>query len=414
MTVTGSRPNNKFYGWYVVFINAFIGCVLSAGFPQASMTVAYLSEKMNISQQVLLTGDTVRTLGIILGMMASGVAVKKFGAKKVFIFGMVLAILPQIIIPYNTSLILFFGLKFAQGISSIVFPMFLLIIMDWIDESQTGLSTAIFNGIFYGGGGIGGTFAGFVIAKSGWIASYWALAILQLLISIIWLFTIREKGVPEGEKAQEGVAKGGLSLKEMLGMPKLWLLVISFISTTWCVQAITVDMPLYGSFLGYNELETGKIMTAVTVGIISACIVSGKISDFFALRAKNKAAARIRVLMAGCIIIICSVAVILVMDLSRFSMFYMATLFFSFGGSWGLGSFYSILPEVFDEETLPVATGFIGGCGDAGMPLAPTVVGIVFGVRGLWSIGWGICAVVAAFSILACIILIRSSRKGTE
>lgn len=411
MTKAESRPLNRYYGWYIVFINAFIGCVLSAGFPQASMTVGQLSEKMNVPQQVLLTGDTVRTIGIILGMMTAGLAMKKFSAKKVFIFGMTISIIPQVIIPYNTSLILFFGLKFIQGVASIIFPIFLLIIMDWIDESQTGLSTAIFNGIFYGGGGIGGTFAGYIIAKSGWIASYWALAVLQLIVAVIWILTVREKEKPNGAKEEE-TAKGGLSLKEMLVMPKLWFLVISFLSTTWCVQAITVDMPLFGSYLGYNEIDTGKIMTAVTIGILSACIVSGKISDFFAARSENKAAARIGVLMAGCAIIICSVAVIVLLDLSRFSMFYIATLFFSFGASWGLGAFYSILPEVFDEETLPVATGFIGGCGDAGMPLAPTVVGIIFGVRGFWKIGWSVCAIVAAFSILACLILIRSSKKG--
>lgn len=412
MVLAESKANNKFYGWYVVFINAFIGCVLSAGFPQASMTVGYLSEKMGISQQVLLTGDTVRTLGIILGMMAAGVAVKKFSSRKVFLFGMVAAIVPQILIPYNSSLILFFILKFAQGIASIVFPVFLIIIMDWIDESQSGISTAVFNGIFYGGGGIGGTFAGFIITKSGWIASYWALAILQLIVAIVWLMTVKEKK-KSTSSAGKGETKEGLSLKQMLGMPKLWLLVISFLSTTWTVQAIMVDMPLFGSFLGYSELETGKIMTAITIGIVSACIVSGKISDFFAARTKNKAGARISVLMVGCIIIILSVAMIVLADLKSFTVFYAGTLFFSFGAAWGLGAFYSILPEVFDEDTLPVATGFIGGCGDAGMPLAPTVVGIIFGVKGLWSVGWSTCAIVALLSIISCLILIRSSSKKT-
>ena len=64
--------------------------------------------------------------------------------------------------------------------------------MDVISERQAGLATAVFNGIFYSGGGIGGTLAGFFIAKSGWLSSYFALGIIELVIGVIWLFTVKD------------------------------------------------------------------------------------------------------------------------------------------------------------------------------------------------------------------------------
>ena len=153
---------NRLYGWYIVFINALVGCVLSAGFPQFSMRVPYMAEKMGVTQEALLAGDTIKTISVVLSMMLSGVAYKKFGAKKVFAFSMTVAIIPLFILPHVDSIMIQYILKFIQ---------------DWVSESETGLATAVFNGIFYGGGGIGGTFAGFVITKWGWVSSFYALGI---------------------------------------------------------------------------------------------------------------------------------------------------------------------------------------------------------------------------------------------
>ena len=77
--------SRKFYGWYVVGINAVIGCIMSAGFPQSSMTASYLAEAMGVTQEAVLVGDTVKTVGIVLSMMLSGIAYQRLGLKKSFI-----------------------------------------------------------------------------------------------------------------------------------------------------------------------------------------------------------------------------------------------------------------------------------------------------------------------------------------
>lgn len=400
----------KFYGWYVVAINAVIGCILSAGFSQSSMTAGYLAEAMGASQETVLVGDTIKTIGIVLAMMLSGIAYQKLGLKKSFLISMAAVVFPLAATPHVTSLTVLYVLKFIQGFSSLVFPLFLVVIMDWIEEKDRGLSTAVYTGVFYGGAGIGGTFSGFIIEKLSWQASFYALAILQAAVALVWLFTVREKE----RKAETEAKSSGGAFQTMLKKPLVWLLVISFIATTWSVQAISVDMSLFGTALGYGDLETGKLMSAITIGIIAACMVSGKLSDFLAARSRNKAAARIWAHAAGCVVIIVSVAALLLADLSGFAVFYGLVLFFSFGAAWGLGSFYCILPELFDEETVPVATGFIGGCGDVGMTLGPVGVGILCGVRGYWGLGWGLCAVIALTSLVSCLVIIRMTKRMGE
>lgn len=401
---------NKTYSWYVVFINAFIGCILSATFPQSSMTIVYLAEKIQVSQEILLIGDTIKTVAIIIGMLVSGFLYKRLGARRTFLLSMVTLIISFVLTPYVNNILLLYLLKFIQGFASVVFPIFIIIIMGWMDEKNRGLSTALFNGIFYGGAGIGGTFSGYVISEFGWIESYWGLAILQFITAVIWLLTVKENQ----EIPTVKVESSPVSFRKMVTAPVVWLLVLAFISTTWSVQAISIDMPLFSSYLGYGEMETGKILSAITIGIISACVISGKASDFLAARMENKGVARVMVYSIGCIIIVLSVVMLISLDLNNFMTFYIAVLVFSFGSSWGLGAFYSILPELFDGDALPVATGFIGGCGDLGMTLAPIVVGILLGIKGYWNIGWAVCAVVALISVFSCLLILKNIRRDRK
>lgn len=255
---------------------------------------------------------------------------------------------------------------------------------------------------------IGGTLAGFFISEYGWMSSYFSLGVIELIIGIIWLMTVKDTS-KEREHEEERIEERSSSLS-LLKMPVVWLLIVAFISTTFVIQAITVDMPLFSEWLGYNEMETGRINTAVTIGLLAACLVSGRISDMVALRMSNKGRARVLVMAVGPVIIALSSLMLIVLDLTSFGLFYVTAFLFSFGGSWGLGTFYSILPEIFDEDKLPIVTGIAGGAGDMGMPAAPLPVGVIFGARGMWHMGWAVCIIIAVLSLIACIALLGNKK----
>jgi MFS family permease len=195
---------------------------------------------------------------------------------------------------------------------------------------------------------------------------------------------------------------------DLLKKPLIWLLIASFFSTTFVTQAITVDLSLFSQDIGYSDIDTGRISTGVSLGLIISCVLSGKISDIFAERSNDKGRSRILALSIGPIVIILSSMMLALLDLSSFTLFYVTAFLFSVGASWGLGTFYAILPELFNGDELPIVTGLLGGAGDMGMPLAPVLVGVLFGMRGMWSAGWGVCAIAALISLFACIILLRA------
>lgn len=408
------KPSQK-KAWYIVLVSALMGCGISSAFPQFSMTVTDMAQRTGLNEGFLLTGDTVKSAAIVAGMLCSGFMYKKLGAKRNLALSLVFTGLPQFVLPFVSSPALFMLLKIMQGFAALVFPVFLLIIMDVIAERHAGLATAVFNGMFYSGGGVGGTVAGFFISKYGWMSSYFAIGAIQLIIGIIWLLTVKDttEKQPAETKPVSLDTQNQASSLILLKTPIVWLLIIGFISTTFVIQAITVDMPLFSAFLGYNESETATINTAVTIGLLAACLVSGKISDIVALRMLNKAKARILVMAIGPVIIILSSLMLILLDLTSIGLFYAAALLFSFGGSWGMGAFYAILPELFDEDQLPIVTGLAGGAGDMGMPAAPLLVGVIFGARGMWHLGWSVCIIIAALSLVACILLLGSKRVRT-
>ena len=50
------------------------------------MSVPYMAEKMGVTQEALLAGDTIKTISVVLSMMLSGVAYKKLVRKRYSLF----------------------------------------------------------------------------------------------------------------------------------------------------------------------------------------------------------------------------------------------------------------------------------------------------------------------------------------
>jgi predicted MFS family arabinose efflux permease len=186
-----SLRNSQKRAWYIVFLSALIGCSLSATFPQFSMTVLEISKKTGLGEAFLLSGDTIKSATIVLAMLCSGFFYKKIGGWKTVLIGLLCIIVPQFLLPYTPSAFVFILFKALQGFSSIMFPVFLLTIMEAIKEEQSGIATAVFNGIFYSGGGIGGTIAGILTSRFGWLSSYFVIGTVELILGIIWLISIK-------------------------------------------------------------------------------------------------------------------------------------------------------------------------------------------------------------------------------
>ncbi len=391
-------------------MSSLVGSTMASFISQFSMTVNQLSEKLGAGQEIILFSEVLKSFSIVIGMLISGVIYKRLKLKKTFLLAMALLLLPQFSIAYSPNVFTLMVLKILQGFATIIFPVYILVIIQWMEANHIGFATAMFNGIFYGGSGLGAIATGFIIPRLGWEASYLILGIISLMLGIIWFFTIDEKN----QNNTESVGSSGTiraTYIEMVKKPEIWLLVLGLLGSTWALQAVAVDMPIFGEYIGYGAEDIGKIMASTTIGTVIASLISGKVSDMYSQRTINKVSGRIFIMMLSSIIIFIFTLLIIVLDLNNFYIFYILALFISFGGAWGLGSFYSIFPEMFRGDMLEIAPGFAGGIADISVPLAPFVVGIVFGARGLWSLGWLSCTIMSGLSLIACIFLLSGFGK---
>jgi NNP family nitrate/nitrite transporter-like MFS transporter len=396
-------------GWYVVLLNAVMGSAMAAHFSQFSMTVMQLSRFMDAPLETLLLSDIVKSFAIVVGMMISGAVYKRLGMRRTFAISIMLLVIPQLLIPYNQSIPLLFLLKIFQGLNAIIFPLFLIGIFQWMPDYNQGIATALFNGIFFGGGGIGALLSGYAINLFGWIGSYWALALISLLLGVIWIFTIKEKNEEVFKSHNESGSKA--IYREIVKMPLTWILILVFVAYTWVIQVINVNMPIFVETIGYNPINIGRVMTAASIGMIISSIISGSLSDYMAGRSESKVLARTIVILFGAVIIIVASILLVVLDLKSFKTLYSVVFLFSFGGAWGLGAFWSIVSELFEGEALSVVTGFTGGAADLSMPFAPIVVGVIFGANGLWDMAWLSCMLIGLISGLAGVYLIWSNKN---
>lgn len=401
----------KWYGWYIVFISAFIGIGMTAAYPQFTMVVTEMSIQLNTTEEFLLFSDTVKSFTIIIAMLMSGAIYNKLKLKKTFIFAMICLLVPQIIFPFLTSSFWVIPLKIMQGLSPVMFPVFILTIVDWIEQNKMGTATALFNAIFYAGAGFGATVSGFAIDLYGWKSSFFIVALMISIPAILYFFTVTRKEENNRDEATIDNGKSQRMLTKIIKLPEVWLLIGCFMSTIWIIQVLSVDLPLFGDHLGYGASTIGLLMTSLTFGIFASAMISGKASDIASLRSEVSIQGRLKVFLVGPTLTIVSIILVMISDLSNPFLFYSTILLLSFGSSWGIGSFYCMLPELLKGKTLDYSTGFIGGIADIGMSVGPLIFGVVFGVRGLWTLGWLSCILISLLSFFSCLVLIKISNK---
>jgi nitrate/nitrite transporter NarK len=112
------------------------------------------------------------------------------------------------------------------------------------------------------------------------------------------------------------------------------------------------------------------------------------------------------------IIIIISIPLLMFGNMGNLTFISLTAFLLSFGSCWGVGAFYPTLPEIFHGDTVPTVTGIAGGIGDIGMPVAPLLIGVFFGIRGMWDKGWGVCLLIAVISMVSILTLIIKIRKA--
>lgn len=391
----GYLKTHRSRGLYTAIIGAITGAVSAATASQFSSVLAPLALRLGVAEKAVALTESIKSIAVVFAMLAAPAIIRRCGWRFSFALGALTMLIPQLLMPITGSYALLALLKAIQGFSALLFPLILSLIMEWCSEKNIGLTTALFMGVFYAGGSAGGAVAGAAITRWGWQASFHMLSAAMIVTAVIFMLTVKSDRKPQlreaSPRSDRNVYKSVISFKET------WLLIIAFLPTIWTIQAIWADVIPFSLNIGYAESNVGGTSSIAATAIVLAAVISGRVSDMSALRVKSPLLGRVAVFSAGMILIITGALIMVFVNFAPPAslVFNSAIFLLSFGAAWGLGSFYCILPELFDGEQTMIANGFIGGIADMAMPLSPAAMAVLGIDLGLWDLAWFSCAVVS-------------------
>lgn len=408
---------HKLYPWLLVVCYSLLGIFCPAAVTQFSMVVGELAEALGVDTQTVLLADTCRAVCLVLAMFLSNWVYRRLGLQSTIALGLAFQALPQFLIPFSVhlgSLPLFFFCKAAQGLNAMAFPLYISTITLWIDRRYAALSTAIFNGSFAAGSGVGAWIAGLLVPALGWRASFYAIGVMVAVLAVpVLLFTRDKPRSPEPEEAAAAVPPRSGGYVSILRQPVTWLLVLALLANTWVTQAITVDMSVYAGGIGYSYGETGNLMLMISVITVVSSILAGAVSDFLAARTARKVRSRSLVMGAGYVLSMAGAALLPFAAPMGYLPLALSSCAMMFGASWAAGVFWALPSQVYRPEEQVAGTAFCSGASNIPNPIAPMVVGVLLGTQGHWTAAWMTCAAASALSLLASVLLSGKGREDT-
>lgn len=392
----------KSYPGILVLLLSLLGFSFPAGVTQFSMVAGDLAGEMGVPVQTVLIADSLRAVCLVSAMFLSGYVYKRLGMRRTIILGVFFQVVSQFSVPAAVSLRslpLLFIFKGMQGLNALAFPLYISVITQWVDRRYCGLATAVFNGSFTAGAGIGAWAVGRLVPVSGWRASFYLIGGICLLFALPVLLTVRENPARSGCTVRLQKKKNVYGT--IIRNPATWLLVVMLVANTWVAQAVTVDMSVFAQHLGYSYEQTGTLMLLISVVTVVSSILGGWVSDFFAARSENSVRTRSLILAAGYVLSAAAAAVLSSAAVRSIYALTLAACAMMSGVSWSAGVFWALPSEIYSAEDNVAGTAFCSGASNIPNPIAPAVVGVLLGTHGYWTAGWMTCLFVSLLSAAA-------------
>lgn len=403
--------DKKIYPWLLVISYSAMGVFFPAAVTQYSMVVGNIAEALAVDSQTVLIADTLRAVCLVTAMFASGFIYNKFGLRKTMFFGIVCQIAPQFLIPLAISvksLPLLFLFKALQGVNAMAFPLYISTITLWIEQRYAGLATAIFNGSFVAGSGVGAWLAGIIIPTLGWQASFYAIGGICALFAVPALIITRDK--PRSIKTTAVKKEKGI-YGPIIRQPVTWMLIAGLFANTWVSQAVTVDMSVYANGLGYEPGKTGALMLAISFVTVISSVFAGGVSDAFASKSKNSVKTRSFIMALGYLLSFAAAIILPFASEKGFIILVLSACAMMFGASWSGGVFWALPVELYSKDENVAGTAFCSGASNIPNPIAPAVVGVMLGAQGHWTAAWITCAIASAVSFAASLLLMKQNKR---
>lgn len=306
------RPS--YIRWIIIAVIFAVSAVSYLDRTNISIAAQPLREEFSLSQVQLGTILTAFMLGYALMQPFAGRLADRFGGYKVIAGGIIWwSVLTAITATVSSTMAGAFAVmilvRALLGIGeSVIYPASNRLVANWIPVHERGLA----NGIIFAGVGFGAGIAPplvtFIMISHGWRASFWASAVIGIMVLVVWLWLVRERpqnhsGVAPGELnlIESGIRRGRtkederprlLAWKEIISNRQVGLLTVSyfcfgytaFIFFTWFFTYLS-------SVRGLDLKSSGIYGMLPFIAMAIACALGGWISDRISVR-KGKRAGR--------------------------------------------------------------------------------------------------------------------------
>ncbi|MFL9913332.1 MFS transporter [Paraburkholderia sp. RL17-337-BIB-A] len=352
----------------------------------------------------------------VIGQIPGGLLLDRLGTKAVYGATLVLWSIATILVGFigkitsdlSVALGLLFALRFALGfIEAPSFPANSRVTVMWFPKDERGLATSLFASASYFAVAIFSPLAGWLVAKFGWPAPFFALGLIGIASAGLWAVVMHEpRKHPRASQAElDHIVAGGAmvdidSSQERLSRPVVsWKVLRVLLSNRmlWCSYigqycAIALSyffitwFPIYlVQARGMNIMQAGLATMLPAISGFLGGIAGGVISDLLIRRGWSVSWARKTPYIVGMAVGCCLVFSAFT-ESNTVIVLLMTIAFFGKGTAAGAGT-WAIVSDTAPREAVGLAGAIFNCVGNIGGIVTPIVFGYIVEATGDYTAG---------------------------
>lgn len=404
------RTNKRFYGWIALTGSALTGMVASAAFYYSyGVFLPVMSAELGWTRGEIAAGLSIGTLCLGLPSPLIGMAVARFGPRKLLFFGnllfaLCLAGMSQVREVWQIFLLYSIG-GFGAGFGGFVPST--TVASNWFVKKRA-LALGISAGVMGMGGFLIPPLISIFISFIGWRMSWLAEAGMVFTFSTIIgpLIMVRNKPedvgqLPDGIASktvqaaktnnQSWVDRGseGWTLTGVMRQPATWLIAAFLITNAFALGTMNSHQIAHVEDLGYAPMIAATTISAVSIATIVGNLGFGGLVSRFNIKQLVSAAFSFRL-----------IALLILLTTNNLAMIYVYAILFGFSGALITTAAITLIGNYYGRARFPQIMGMIIVLMYVFMAAGPTFGGAIYDATGTYTIAFVILIGFTAVGLL--------------
>ncbi len=403
------------YGWVMVLVTACTLAIYGLTFYSFGVFLMPLTTEFNWDRGALSVAVSINMLvagglGPIAGKLSDKYGPRILVTLNGLLAGIAFLLLSQISSLWQVYLI--WGLLVAVA-SSCCWTPIVSATPRWFVKKR-GIAIGLVSAGWGVSGVIGPILAQWLISAYDWRQAYIVLGLITF-VTIVPLAQFMKHSpermglmpyggsgnVREGESL--AATAEGISLKQAIKTSHFWLFGLILVCFFFCLQVIIVHIISYAV-----DVRIPATIAASTLSIIGVGSVIGRLfMGFVSARIRSKLA------LTACLAA-ATIALILLLFTKEVWILYVFAIIFGLAQGGIIPLLTIITAELFGLKSLGIILGSLTFLGMIGSALGAPLAGIIFDVRGSYSLAFLICVVLCALATILSLVLLRSEGKRSS